>query len=115
MKGIGADKDRSSRRSPVIFTSRTNTYHYFRRTNQTEVLDYGQDEAQSELADSGGDAAICAAIVEDSGAIELDAEWFLKVKPIKEVLPEFWEWWYGNGQQTDDSVPDLDNGLVQKD
>ena len=61
------------------------------------------------------DAAITAAIAEDPDSFELDAEWFREAKPLKEVLPELWEQWYGNGQQSDNTSPNSDNGTVDRD
>ena len=60
------------------------------------------------------DAAIRAAIAEDPDTFEADAQWFREAKPLKEVLPELWEQWYGNGQQSDESTPDSDNGVSQR-
>ncbi len=45
---------------------------------------------------------------------EADAEWFREAKPLKEVLPELWEQWYGNGQQSDNTSPNSDNGIVER-
>lgn len=59
------------------------------------------------------DAAIRAAISEDPDTFEADEEWFREARPMKEVLPEFWEAWYGNGQQSDESVPSSDNCIVE--
>ena len=56
--------------------------------------------------------AIRAAIAEDPDTFELDAEWFREAKPLKEVLPHLWEQWYGNGLQSDESPPSLENGIV---
>ena len=58
--------------------------------------------------------AIRAAIAEDPDTFELDEEWFREAKPLKEVLPHLWEQWYGNGQQTNDSMPDSDDGIVER-
>ena len=57
------------------------------------------------------DAAITAAIADDPDTFEADAEWFRKARPFKEVLPDLYEAWYGNGQasDSDDAVPS-DNG-----
>ena len=60
------------------------------------------------------DVAIRAAIAEDPDTFELDAEWFREAKPLKEVLPELWEAWYGNGQQSDESVPASNNCVPQR-
>ena len=53
------------------------------------------------------DAAIRAAIAEDPDTFEADEEWFREARPFKEVLPQLWEAWYGNGQESNenDSVP----------
>ena len=59
--------------------------------------------------------AIRAAIAEDPDTFELDAEWFREAKPLKEVLPHLWEQWYGNGQQSDDSAPNSDDGVARSD
>ena len=56
--------------------------------------------------------AIRAAIAEDPDTFELDAEWFREAKPLKEVLPELWEQWYGNGQRSDDGFPSSDDRIV---
>ena len=48
--------------------------------------------------------AIRAAIAEDPETFELDAEWFREARPMKEVLPELWEAWYGNGQESGDAI-----------
>ena len=37
-----------------------------------------------------------AAIADDPDTFELDAEWFREAKPLKEVLPDLWEAWYGD-------------------
>ena len=58
------------------------------------------------------DAAIRAAIAEDPDTFEADAEWFREVKPLKEVLPELW---YGNRQQSDNTSPNSDNGIIDRD
>ena len=50
------------------------------------------------------DAAIRAAIAEDPDTFDADEEWFRKARPFKEVFPELWEAWYGNGQ-TDNGAP----------
>ena len=55
------------------------------------------------------DAAIRAAIGEDPDTFELDAQWFREAKPLKDVLPDLYEAWYGNGQQSDESLPSTDN------
>ena len=60
------------------------------------------------------DAAIRAAIAEDPDTFELDEEWFREAKPLKEVLPHLWEQWYGNGQQSDESPPASENGIVER-
>ena len=49
------------------------------------------------------DAAIRAAIAEDPDTFELDAEGFREAKPLKEVLPELWEQWYGNSQNSENN------------
>ncbi len=59
--------------------------------------------------------AIRAAVAEDPDTFIADEEWFREARPFKEVFPELWKQWYGNGQQTDDSVPNSDNGVVQRD
>ncbi len=56
------------------------------------------------------DAAIRAAIAEDPDTFEADEEWFRKARPFKDVFPELWEQWYGDGQQSDDSSPSSDSG-----
>ena len=61
------------------------------------------------------DAAIRAAIAEDPDTFELDEEWFREAKPLKEVLPELWEAWYGNGQQSGDTSPSSNDGNVERD
>ena len=58
------------------------------------------------------DAAITLAIAEDPDTFELDAEWFRKAKPLKEVHPDLYDAWYGNGQQDDEVVPSSDNGVA---
>ena len=58
--------------------------------------------------------AIRAAIAEDPDTFELDAEWFREAKPLKEVLPELWEQWYGNGQQSDESPLSPENVIVER-
>ena len=50
------------------------------------------------------DAAIRAAIAEDPDTFEADEEWFRGARPMKEVLPELWEAWYGNGQESGDAI-----------
>ena len=58
------------------------------------------------------DAAIRAAIAEDPDTFEADEEWFRGARPMKEVLPELWEAWYGNGQKaSDETVSGSENGL----
>ena len=54
------------------------------------------------------DAAIRAAIGEDPDTFEADAQWFREAKPLKEVLPELWEQWYGNSQKPDQPPPSSD-------
>ena len=56
------------------------------------------------------DAAIRAAIAEDPDTFEADEEWFREARPFKEVFPELWEAWYGNGQQSDEPPPAPENG-----
>ena len=56
------------------------------------------------------DAAIRAAIAEDPDTFEADEEWFREARPFKEVLPDLWEAWYGNGQQAEESEPNPENG-----
>ena len=56
------------------------------------------------------DAAIRAAIAEDPDTFEADAEWFREARPFKEVLPDLWEAWYGNGQQAAEAEPNPENG-----
>ena len=58
------------------------------------------------------DAAISAAIAEDPDTFEADEEWFREARPFKEVLPELWEAWYGNGRTTDDAPPSSENGVA---
>ena len=58
--------------------------------------------------------AIRVAIAEDPNTFELDEEWFREAKPLKEVLPHLWEQWYGSGQQSDDSAPTSDDGIVER-
>ncbi len=50
-----------------------------------------------------------AAIAEDPDTFELDAQWFREAKPLKDVLPDLYEAWYGNSQQSDESLPSTDN------
>ena len=42
--------------------------------------------------------AIRAAVAEDPDTFLADAEWFREAKPLKDVLPELWEAWNGDGQ-----------------
>ena len=56
------------------------------------------------------DAAIRAAIAEDPDTFEADEEWFREARPFKEVLPDLWEAWYGNGQQAEEAEPNPENG-----
>ena len=60
------------------------------------------------------DAAIRAAIAEDPDTFEADEEWFREAKPLKEVLPELWEAWYGNGQTDGETASSSDNGAPQR-
>ena len=46
--------------------------------------------------------AIRAATAEDPDTFELDAEWFRDARPLKEVLPDLYEAWYGD-RSTDSS------------
>ena len=55
------------------------------------------------------DAAIRAAIAEDPDTSELDAQWVREAKPLKDVLPDLYEAWYGNRQKTDQPAPSSDN------
>ena len=62
------------------------------------------------------DAAIRAAIAEDPDTFEADEEWFREARPMKEVLPELWEAWYGNGQKEKasyDAEAGTDNGVAR--
>ena len=54
------------------------------------------------------DAAIRAAIAEDPDTFELDAQWFREAKPLKDVLPDLYEAWYGNSQKPDQPPPSSD-------
>ena len=56
------------------------------------------------------DAAIRAAIAEDPDTFELDAQWFREAKPLKDVLPDLYEAWYGNSQKPDQPPPSSDTG-----
>ena len=58
------------------------------------------------------DAAIRAAIAEDPDTFEADKEWFRGARPMKEVLPELWEAWYGNGQESDRAEAGSDEGFA---
>ena len=55
-----------------------------------------------------------AAIADDPDTFEADAQWFREAKPLKEVLPELNEQWYGNTQQSNDLPPTSDNGVVRR-
>ena len=59
--------------------------------------------------------AIRAAVAEAPDTFLADEEWFREARPFKEVLPELWEQWYGNGQQSDDSAPNSDVGVAWSD
>ena len=60
------------------------------------------------------DAAIRAAIAEDPDTFELDEEWFREARPFKEVFPELYEQWYGNGNVRDETVTGSGNGVRQR-
>ncbi len=57
-------------------------------------------------------AAIRSAVAEDPDTFLADAEWFREAKPLKEVLPELWEAWNGNGQTDGEVASSSDNGTV---
>ena len=55
---------------------------------------------------------IRAAVAEDPDTFLADAEWFREAKPLKDVLPELWEAWNGDGQTDGGTGSRSDNGAV---
>ncbi len=52
-------------------------------------------------AEYGEETAINAGIARDPDTSELDAEWFARARPMREIDPEFVEWW----EQNKDNLP----------